>query len=134
MPITKSADQLKEDFFTNVLPNRDTFPGDIIPRLKLRPSDPESVLTIFHEIKKLNYVTAPINALIADEILSDMLDWEGWFHLFCQAVFTKNETFWMVPEFEAKTVKELIVQYFFEKVVPKLLANGLPKYKNILDG
>lgn len=132
MPATKSAKELKEEFFTNVLPNRHSFLENVIPRLKLRPSDTESVLTIFHEIKKVYCVTTPIKALVVDEILSDMLDWEGWFHLFCRALFNKADAFWMVSEGDVKTVKELVVQYFFERVALKLVCST-PTHKSLID-
>lgn len=122
---------MKEEFFTKVLPNRHSYPENVIPKLKLRPSDAEALLTIFHEIKKMNCVTIPIKALVSDEILSDMLDWEGWFHFFCPAVFNEVETFWMVSELDAKTVKELVVQYFFEMVAPKFVCS-MPTYKSLI--
>lgn len=131
--MTKPAEQLKKEFFTYVLPNRHAFPSHIIPRLKLRPSDAVALLTIFHEIKKSSCVTTSIERLVADDILSDMLDWEGWFHLFCQAVFQNLETSWMVPESDVRTVKELVVQYFFERVAPKLVVSNMHQYKRQID-
>ncbi len=133
IPITKSAKELKTEFLTSVLPNRNSFSENIIPKLKLRPSDSESMFVVFHEIKKLAVVTTAIQNLLNDGVLSDIMEWEGWFHVFIDALFQKDDSYWMVTTFETKTVIELLVQYFFEKMAHKLLSNNELKFSNMIN-
>ncbi len=115
------------------MPNRESFPKNIIPKLKLRPSDCESLFVIFFEIKKFSTVTTSIQNLIHDGVLSDILDWEGWVHVFIDALFLKDDSYWMETPINTKSVKELLVHYFFENMALKLLGNNDLKFQNMIN-
>lgn len=91
------------------------------------------MLVIFHEIKKLTCVTTPIESLVNDGVLSDMLDWEGWLHVFIDVLFHKPESFWMVSTTETDLVRELAVQYFFERIAPKLSSFKSLTFQNLIN-
>lgn len=104
----------------------------MIPGLKLRPSDPESLIVIFYEIKNAKNVTSAIETLLDDDILSEILNWEHWIHHFIQAVLVQPDSFWFASEITIKFVKEMAVNFFIESVAPKLVRSS-SRYKTLVD-
>lgn len=124
---------MKKDFFTKVVPNRKNFPANLIPKLHLKHSDPESSVVIFHEVQSDAGYSTSINSLITDGLLSDLMDWEAWFHEFVEALFCKTNEYFLTTETEFQLVKTKTIEYFFQNVAPKICFSGNQKYREMIE-
>lgn len=133
MPIAKSGAELKKDFFTKVIPNRRNFPVNLIPNLHLKQLDSESLVVIFHELKLNGVSSISIEKLLADGILSDLIDWEAWFHQFAEAILKSGCDIFMCDEADFEHMKARTIEYFFRNIAPKFFESGSNVYANLID-